>query len=73
MIDFCHKYNIILGHSTAYYPQGNGLVESSNKILMRIIKKILAENKKYWHSHLKYALWANKINTKIYIVRLIFS
>ena len=25
MIDFCHKYHITLGHSTTYYPQGNGL------------------------------------------------
>jgi transposase InsO family protein len=24
MIDFCDKYHIKLGHSTAYYPQGNG-------------------------------------------------
>jgi len=31
---------------------------------MRIIKKILTDNKKACHSHLKYALRANKINTK---------
>jgi hypothetical protein len=43
---FCQKYNIILGHSMAYYPQGNGLVESSNKILITIIKKVLNKNKK---------------------------
>ena len=30
MISFCQKYNIVLGHSTTYYPQGNGLAESSN-------------------------------------------
>ena len=28
MIDFCHRYQITLGHSTTYYPQGNGLAES---------------------------------------------
>jgi hypothetical protein len=27
MIKICQKYNIILGHSTTYYPRGNGLVE----------------------------------------------
>jgi ribonuclease HI len=64
MISFCHKYNIVLGHSTAYYPQGNGLAESSNKSLINIIKKVLKENKKSWHLHLKYALWANRIGTK---------
>jgi transposase InsO family protein len=64
MINFCQKYNIILGHSTAYYPQWNGLAKSSNKILMRIIKTILTENKKAQLTHLKYALWENKIGTK---------
>jgi hypothetical protein len=64
MVDFCQKYNIVLGHSTTYYPQGNGLVESSNKSLMTIIKNVLTENKKAWHVHLKYALWANRIGTK---------
>jgi hypothetical protein len=64
VISFCQKYNIVLGHSTAYYPQGNGLVELSNKGLMNIIKKVLTENKKAWHVHLKYALWANRIGTK---------
>ena len=64
MIDFCHKYSIVLGHSTAYYPQGNGLAESSNKSLVNIIKKVLDENKRSWHVHLKYALWANRISTK---------
>jgi transposase InsO family protein len=46
MINLCQKYNIILGHSTTYYPQVNGMAESSNKILMTIIKKVLTENKK---------------------------
>jgi hypothetical protein len=64
MIKFCQKHNIILGHSTTYYPQWNGLAESSNKSLMRINKTVLIENKKAWHTHLKYALWANKIGTK---------
>ena len=64
MIDFCHKYHISLNHSTSYYPQGNGLAESSNKILVRIIRKLLEDNKKSWHTKLKYALWADRISTK---------
>jgi len=39
MIEFYYKYNISLGHSTAYYPQGNGL--ASNKSLVNIIRKNL--------------------------------
>jgi hypothetical protein len=31
---------------------------------MTIIKKVLTKNKKSWHIHLKYALWANRIGTK---------
>eukprot|EP00253_Pinus_taeda_P018290 PITA_18290 len=64
MINFCHKFHITLGHSTPYYPQGNGLAESSNKILINIIKKVLEENKKNWHRKLTNALWANRLSTK---------
>jgi hypothetical protein len=46
MIQFCEKCHIILNHSTTYYPKGNGLAESSNKSLVRIIKKLSEENKK---------------------------
>ena len=64
MISFCHKYHITSGHSTACYPQGNGLAESSNKSLINIIKKVLEENKKNWHKKLVNALWANRLTTK---------
>ena len=29
-----------------------------------MIKKVLDQNKRSWHIHLKYALWANRISTK---------
>ena len=64
MVKFYKDYNIILSHSIVYYPQGNGLVESSNKILVRIIKKLLQDNKKAWHNKLKYASWEDMISTK---------
>eukprot|EP00253_Pinus_taeda_P029880 PITA_29880 len=68
MIDFCHKYQITLGHSTAYYPQGNGLAESSNTSLINIIKKLLEINKKSWHKKLVNALWADRrINQMIHL------
>ena len=31
---FCGEYKIIMGKSSNYYPQGNGLVESTNKTLI---------------------------------------
>ena len=42
---FCFKYGITLSHSSNYYPEGNGLAESSNKNLITIIKKIVGDNK----------------------------
>eukprot|EP00253_Pinus_taeda_P020896 PITA_20896 len=64
MVSFCHKFHITLGHSTAYYPQGNGLEESSNKSLVNMIKKVLEENRKNWHKKLVNALWADRLTTK---------
>jgi len=53
-----------LVHSTSYYPQGNGLAESSNKSMLRLIKKLLEDNKKNWDSKLKYALWAHIVTNQ---------
>eukprot|EP00253_Pinus_taeda_P035812 PITA_35812 len=64
MVEFCHKYHIILGHSTAYHLQGNGLVESSNKSLVNIIKKLLEINKKSWHKRFVNVLWADRVSQK---------
>lgn len=64
IIEFCDKYNIKLGRSTAYYPQGNGLVKSSNKSLINIIKKLLEANKKNWHNALINALSIDRVSSK---------
>ena len=64
LVEVCDSMGIKLVHSTSYYPQGNGLVESSNKSLIRITKKLLKDNKKNWDSMLKYALWADRVTFK---------
>ena len=64
MVYFCNKYHITLGHSTIYYPQGNGLAESSNKCLINIIKKLLEEKNKTWNKKLINALWVDRLTTK---------
>ena len=46
LIRFCEQFQISLIHSTPYYPQGNGLAKSSNKSLIRIIKRLLEDNKR---------------------------
>ena len=63
-IIFCQKYNVILSHSTSYYPQGNGLAESSNKTLVRILKKKITENQKDWDMKLNFSLWAVRVTTE---------
>jgi hypothetical protein len=64
LIYLCNQHHIGLGHSTTYYPRGNGLAESSNKTLVNIIKKTLQENKKSWHDKLVFSLWADILTTK---------
>jgi hypothetical protein len=38
LVAFYLRFGITLAHSANYYPQGNGLEESSNKNLIRIIR-----------------------------------
>lgn len=64
VVDFCEKYHITLGNSIAYYPQGNGMVEYSNKSLINIINKVLELNRKNWHKNIINALWVNKVSNK---------
>jgi len=41
---FAHERGFKLHYSANYYPQGNGLAESTNKNLIRILKKTMIEN-----------------------------
>ena len=61
---FAHEKGIKLHYSANYYPQGNGLAESSNKNLIRILKKTVIENQRSWHSSLPNALWADRVTPK---------
>jgi hypothetical protein len=61
---FSLEKGIKLKYSANYYPQGNGLAESTNKNLINIIKRTVFENHKNWHNALFNALWANKVTPK---------
>eukprot|EP00253_Pinus_taeda_P016073 PITA_16073 len=61
MFDFKIKRGFKLKYSANYYPQGNGLAESTNKSLIKIIKRTIEQNHKNWHKSLIFALWADKI------------
>ena len=60
----CDKYGITRSTSSPYHPQGNGQVESTNKSLLKIIKKTLGDNKKAQDSKLQLSIWANKVTVK---------
>ncbi|XP_026377831.1 uncharacterized protein LOC113272154 [Papaver somniferum] len=47
--------------STPYYPQGKEQAESSNKTLLRILRRSLYDNKRTWHEELPLALMAYRI------------
>ena len=44
LTSFAHEKGIKFHYFANYYPQGNGLAESTNKNLIRILKKTVIEN-----------------------------
>ena len=58
------KKGIKIRYSTNYYPQGNVLVESTNKNLLKILKRSIAEHHRNWHTVLYQALWADRVTPK---------
>jgi hypothetical protein len=58
--EFVQSMKIKLLNSSPYYTQANGQAESSNKVLIKIIKKRIKDNSRRWHEKLSEALWAHK-------------
>jgi transposase InsO family protein len=61
---FLSKFGVKHFTSSTYYPQGNGQVESTNKNLVKILKKIIDDKPRQWHTLLTYALWTDRTTTK---------
>jgi hypothetical protein len=59
--EFAKLYKIKLLNSYPYYAQTNGQAESSNKTLIKLLKKKIEENPRRWHEVLSKALWAHRI------------
>lgn len=55
---------VIIKFSSNYYPQGNGVDESTNKKLIIVIRCLLKENPRDWHTYLKYAFWTDRVRVK---------
>ena len=64
-------------NSSPYYAQPNSQAESSNKILIKLIKKKIEENPSRWHEVLSEALWAHRISrhgaTKVTPFELVYG
>jgi len=61
---FCDKWNIQLIPSTPYNPRSNGQAESSNKIIINILKRKLMAKRGKWAEELPLVLWADRTTTK---------
>jgi transposase InsO family protein len=64
LTQFLSKFGVKHFTSSAYYPQGNGQAESTNKNLVKILKRIIEDKPRQWHTLLTYALWADRTTTK---------
>ncbi|XP_075665914.1 uncharacterized protein LOC142635678 [Castanea sativa] len=50
--------------STPYYPQGNGQAKATNRVLLRILSKMVHEYEGGWTKHLLETLWAYRSSSK---------
>jgi hypothetical protein len=59
--------HFLLRHTTltTYYPQGNGQVESTNKVTSSLSTKLVSENCTNWDEHLHTVLWAYHTTFKV--------
>ena len=64
LTQWAFENKFIIKFSSNYYPQGNGVVESTNKNLITIIRQLLNENPRDWHTQLKYTLWIDQVRVK---------
>jgi hypothetical protein len=60
--EFIESYKIRLLNSSPYYAQANGSAKSSNKTLIKFIKKKIEDNPRRWHEVLSKALWTHRIS-----------
>jgi hypothetical protein len=64
-------------NSFPYYAQANGQAESSNKTLIKFIKKKIEDNLRRCHDVLSEALWAHRISrhgaTKVTPFELVYG
>ena len=50
--ELCELLGVEKVRTTAYHPQGNGQVERANQTLIKMLRKLSADDKREWYSHL---------------------
>jgi transposase InsO family protein len=75
--EFASALKIKLLNSLPYYAQANGQAKSSNKVLIKLIKKKIDEHMRRWHEVLSEALWARRTSrhsaTKVTPFELVYG
>ncbi|XP_020426586.1 uncharacterized protein LOC109950853 [Prunus persica] len=64
MLDIAEAFKFKLLQSSPYHAQANGQAESSNKLIINIIRKMLEKNPKHWHEKLSEILWAYRTSKR---------
>ena len=57
-------YHVKHGKSIPYYPQGNGRAEATNRVMLKILKKMKHEYGGKWSDYLADILWACRSSVK---------
>ena len=69
--------NHIRSNCLIYLHTANGQAKSSNKTLIKLIKKKIEENSRRWHEVLSEAIWAHRISrhgaTKVTPFELVYG
>jgi hypothetical protein len=75
--EFVESMKIKLMNSSLYYAQANGQAETSNKVLIKIIKKRIEDNPRRWHEKLSEPIWAHRMSrlgaTKVTPFELVYG
>ena len=64
MVELVAKLGLSHDSSTPYYPQANGQVEAINKVLKRMLQRMIGVHKRRWHLILSSALWAYRTSVR---------
>jgi transposase InsO family protein len=75
--EFVKSLKIKLMNLSPYYGQANGQAESSNRTLIRLVKKKIEDYPRRWHEVLSEALWAHQTSkhggTKVTPFELVYG